>query len=74
MAQFLFFLSLAALLAASLCSYSNWTVSGNPLHFSLSGRHDLVCYLLFIVFAAAASGISVLFYNLYGFLRHVLAT
>lgn len=59
------FLYLAFLIFVFLVGLSNWSVSKNPFRFDFSGRHDLVCYLIFLVFSIFASGMIVLFLNLY---------
>ena len=67
MKQIGLFLSFVFLIFISITGWSNWIVSRNPLRFSFSGRHDAVCFLIFLAFAFVASGVIVLFFNLYLF-------
>ncbi|OGI25847.1 MAG: hypothetical protein A3J76_04895 [Candidatus Moranbacteria bacterium RBG_13_45_13] len=65
MNQGVLFFCLVLLIFILLTGISNWLVSRNPLRFDFSGRHDIVCYSIFLSFSLLASGITVLFYNLY---------
>jgi hypothetical protein len=62
----LFFL-VAILFFLFIAGWSNWRVSGKPFRFENSGRHDIACYFIFLGASLIASGIVVLFWNLFSY-------